>query len=1259
MRIVIDLQGAQGASRHRGIGRHSLSLALAIARQRGDHEVVLALNGLFPETIEPIRAAFDGVLPQDNIHVWDAPGSVSFISREGSRRRLTAELLREAFIARLEPDLCYVTSLFEGFSDDALTSIGRFADAFPTAVTLYDLIPLIHRERLMTDPRGRVWYDEKLGYLRRASLLLAISESSRQEGLGLLGSPPQAIVTARCAADERFRPLNLDPKVRADLLRRHGLSASFVMYTGGDDIRKNMDGLVRAYAWLPAKLRKRHQLAIVCQLPDARRQELMTLALSQGLAPNELALTGKVSDEDLTLLYNACTLFVFPSWHEGFGLPALEAMSCGAPVIGSNTTSIPEVIGRADALFDPLSDQSIAAKLAEVLADDSLRASFARHGLQQARTFSWDASACDAISAFEHVHAARRSSPSVSKPAARRRRLAYVSPWPPDRSGIADYSAELLPALARHYDIELIASKARANKPSSDSELPLHGPDWLRANASRFDLVLYQFGNSAFHGFMFDLLADVPGAVVLHDFFLSGFLSDSERYAKGGPVWTRALYESHGYAAVRERFTASDPADVVLKYPTNLDVVRQALGVIVHSDHAQRLAKQWYGADIGPDWAVVPHARAPAAASDRKAARAALGLPDDIFLVCCFGHLGELKLNDRLLAAWLKSSLFADERCQLVFVGECPTNRYGRSFQSAMQASGAGDRIRIAGWTAPDDYRRYLAAADAAVQLRAHSRGETSGSVLDCMNHGLPTIVNACGAMAELPADAVVTLPEVFEDAALAAALEKLRHDDDLRAALDARARAVIRTQHDPDACADAYADAIERFHARAHTGVPRLIKAIAAQDIVPKKAERKPLAAAIACNHPALRPARRLFVDVSELVRRDARSGVQRVARNVLRALLSNPPEGFRVEPVYAIVNANGHRYARNFTLRLNECAGNWIEDDPVDPQAGDIFLGLDLNQEVTAAQAGPLEAYRARGVRVFHVIHDLLPVLRPDFFPADMSEAHARWLNTVARYDGVIAVSRAVADEFLLWLAAHGPERLRPLGIAWWHLGADLDAVAPARDRPPGAERELTRLKAAPTLVIVGTLEPRKGHALALSAFERLWSSGADINLALVGRPGWMVDELVTRIEHHPELGKRLFWLNGIGDDHLDAVYAASACLLAPSEGEGFGLPLIEAARHRLPILGRDIAVFREVAGDHAAYFNARDPDELATAIGNWLSMFRRSEHPRSDAMPWLTWQESTRNLLDIVLQDRWPIKWPSPANREMECRGELDGR
>nr|WP_274378616.1 glycosyltransferase [Desulforamulus profundi] len=127
-----------------------------------------------------------------------------------------------------------------------------------------------------------------------------------------------------------------------------------------------------------------------------------------------------------------------------------------------------------------------------------------------------------------------------------------------------------------------------------------------------------------------------------------------------------------------------------------------------------------------------------------------MGLAEGDFVVCSFGMLGPTKLNHRLLAAWLATPMAKDKTCRLVFVGENHGGEYGASLLEAIHRSGCGERIKITGFAPAVQYRQYLAAADVAVQLRALSRGETSAAVLDCMNYGLPAVVNAHGSLAEL-----------------------------------------------------------------------------------------------------------------------------------------------------------------------------------------------------------------------------------------------------------------------------------------------------------------------------------------------------------------------------------------------------------------------------------------------------------------------------------------------------------------------------
>ncbi len=842
MRIVIDLQGVQSESRFRGIGRYTLSLALAIVRQRGEHEIVLALNGLFPDTIEPIRAAFDGLLPQTNIRVWYAPSPVKQCHEVNRWRGQVARYLRESFLAALQPDVLLLSSLFEGYGDDAVTSIGEFAPELPTVAMLYDLIPLIHAETYLNPhERYRDFYLTKLQQLKKADAWLTISASSTQEAVDHLQIDCTSITDISAACDPVFKPLAISGEEKEKLEQHFGINRPYVLYSGGADVRKNLPQLIRVFAGLDVGLRDRHQLVMVGKIEKDNRKNFSDLAKSCGMEADDLIFTGNISDQQLCQLYNLCQAYVFPSLHEGFGLPVLEAMSCQVPVIASNTSSLPEVVGMAGALFDPLDENDMRNKLTRVLSDQPFRERLIAHGNAQAKKYSWEHTASKALAALEALPCRRPASPMSA----------------------AECSSALTTAIT--------------------------------------------------------------------------------------------------------------------------------------------------------------------------------GIEGD------------------------------------------------------------------------------------------------------------------------------------FSDA-------------DLRQC-----------------------------------------------------------AAAIALNHPLPRQ-KTIFVDISELVQRDAATGVQRVTKSILCQLLDKPPADYLVEAVYATGDASGYRSARQFVAKLLNKSQEQ-DDELIDPIAGDIFLGLDLQHHTTRLQAPYLNALRSRGIAVYFVVYDLLPIQFPQYWPS-LHPVHSEWLQVLAQFDGAICISRAVAAELAEWLKSNGPARMRPYRIGWFHLGADIDNSTSSRGLPAGADEVLAKLAARPTFLVVGTLEPRKGQAQALAAFEQLWAEGQALNLVLVGKQGWLVEHLADQLRRHPEQGGRLFWLEGVSDEYLAKIYSVATCLILPSEGEGFGLPLIEAAQLGLPIIATDIPVFREVAGDFATYFSGKTPEALALVVKNWLCQQQAGQTPDVSAMPWLTWAESAEQLKRVICEESWLLEWPDAS-------------
>jgi glycosyltransferase involved in cell wall biosynthesis len=829
------MQGAQTESRYRGIGRYTISLVQAIVRNNIKHDIILILNCLFPESIELVRSAFHGILPQEKIQVWYSPNNICSTDNKNKNRREVAELLREAFIDSLCPDIVFVTSLFEGYMDNAVTNVASTKRKYKTVLICYDLIPLIFaQEYLEKDKKYELFYKRKLSELIKADAWFVISESGKKDAIDLLGLDESKLTNISAACDQKFNPITLGKQEKNEIKNKYGIKRSFILYTGGSDYRKNLPTLINVFLRLQPNLILEHQLVIVGKVNNI--PELKSLLSGKD---DEVLFLGAVPDDDLKALYNLCTLFFFPSLYEGFGLPVLEAMACNAPVIASNTSSIPEILAYEDAMFKPTNEDNILLKLNQALTDSRFREDLIKNGRKRTKLFSWDLCAIKALNAFEKLNQ------STQKPV--------------------------------------------------DS---------------------FKFKSNSIQ----DLIKNI--------------------------------------------------------------------------------------------------------------------------------------------------------------------SKFGSNFA-----------------------------------------------------------------------------------------------DDDLRL-----------------------------------------------------------IASAISVNHP-IRNVKKIFVDVSELIHRDAATGVQRVTKNILFQLLSSPPKGYEIQAVYASIDDIGYKEANQFTARfLNTFSDR--PDELLEPISGDIFLGLDLQQHTTRFQSQYLSLIRNHGVIVYFVVYDLLPMQFPQYWPQEdrIDLVHSEWLNVITQFDGAVCISKSVSDELLDWLIQTKPKRTRPFNIGFFHLGADID-----QSRLVDVDKENLKLDFGGrlTFLMVGTVEPRKAHAKVLDVFNELWEEGVEINLVIVGKKGWLVDPLVLKIENHVRKDVNLFWFNGITDSFLNDVYTKSDCLIAASEGEGFGLPLIEAAQHGLPIIARDIPVFREVAGSYALYFSEKKDNNLGSVITNWISNIYPKKNKKK-VLKFLTWDQSAKQLTDVIIKNNWSEKW-----------------
>ena len=407
MRIAIDMQGTQTGSGIRGIGRYTISMAKAIIKKsNGRHEIIIVLNGFFHDTIEPLKKEFKTLLSEYSIKIWYAPGQVNYMDAENDFRRKAAELIREAFFESLKPDIIWIPSLFEGAYDNAVTSIAAFDKSTPVAVTIHDLIPMMFQDFYLNhNLRLREHYFEKIEFLKKASCWLAVSEYTVKEAVRMLELDESRIAVTYEGFDSVFSKREIGKKEELAIKVKFGIKKDFLLHVGIIvDSRKNVDTLLKAFSILPNELRSGLQLVFAGGNPDFVVNRVRALAKETDVSEEELLFTGYVNDDELAALYNLCSLSVVPSWYEGFGLPVLEAMACGTPVICSNVTSLPEVAGNENAMFNPHDVQGILKKITMVITDNGFRESIINDGFKKVEKFSWDGSAEKAVKAFEELN---------------------------------------------------------------------------------------------------------------------------------------------------------------------------------------------------------------------------------------------------------------------------------------------------------------------------------------------------------------------------------------------------------------------------------------------------------------------------------------------------------------------------------------------------------------------------------------------------------------------------------------------------------------------------------------------------------------------------------------------------------------------------------------------------------------------------------------------------------------------------------------
>jgi len=992
------------------------------------------------------------------------------------------------------------------------------------------------------------------------------------------------ITDIRPASGQRFRFLHV-----SSMFERKGPDVLLEAFAEAFSSADNVELYIKTF---PNPHNRVHEM--IAKL-SAERQDMPAIVVDES----------PMDDQGIIALYRSAHTLVLPTRGEGFNLPAAEALAIGLPVIVTGfgahvdfcTLGTAELLpflfaksgshlGAANSCWVEPDKHTLALKMGElrgkIVEGDHALEQRRRQGIELVRSiYTWQQSAQAVLASANWL---KHEMPAAS---AGKTKLVVVSPWA-TKCGIAEYTQALLSEFtADTYDIRVYCDER-----TTDTTSEVYQPAWRLADAksvcrvlanegcAEADVVLVQHQPSLFAltDEVCERLAQLhdQGKVVMLELHSTQPLITDHRLSE------RAVRSLHKL----DRIIVHKPEDL-----NNLLVLGLAANVMMMAHGV-----------ISPLTDVQP-----------AAVRDELGIAQDALVIACFGFILAHKGIDTLIETILPLAQETGRSVHMLGLHSILDARSEQTldaYRARAVELGVDDRITwVTDFRPIKECLRLMSAADYVIFPYKETQESASGAVTIGITTLKPVLVSPIHIFSDM---AEATLQMAGSHAAdIVASIAELERDHEKAQALVARQERWIEDR------------SWGRVSARLSATVQALL--FETQHLAPVVDKHRRLSPGISPTVP-----KKLLVDVSELYFRDAKTGIQRVVKRVISEFQRGEGVDYQVIPIFGVTGkgyrvASGYPGSSAYVASLNEC--------PIEYAPGDVFLGLDLSAHLFPEFDKELERMRRAGVSIHFVVYDLIPLLHAKFAYPGIDGAFNNWMRSISQYaDGVVAISAAVAADVKVWLQQHGGGRVMP-SISHFHLGADIEEVQ-GQGGVTLEDAFIEQLKAVPTFLMVGTLEPRKGHAQTLAAFDLLWAQGVEVNLVLVGKEGWAVEQLVQNLRAHPQLGKRLFWLQGLSDADLTELYSASCALIAASEAEGFGLPLIEAAQHKLPIIARDIPVFREVAGEYAYYFQGGAARELAQAVKQWLALLEKGAQPLSDEMPWLHWSESAAELKRQVL-------------------------
>lgn len=647
-------------------------------------------------------------------------------------------------------------------------------------VTFYDLIPYIFKKQYLDEwPKEIVQeYKRRLNYINSKDCnVLFISEATKMDFDKYVGSEyGSSKVTFLGVEPREFYKSYLPYKADKEYS---------IVFVGGFDFRKNLYKAVEAFAKAKEKYKEsimaQTKLYLVCKCGEDQKVQFNEF-LREHNAEQDVVLTGFVSDEELSHIYNTCDAFFFPSLYEGFGLPILEALLAGCCVLAGNNSSLHEV-GKEYVEYCDVSDiNEMSEKLYNTLIKSLEEPLFKKQERKEyALQFTWSNTA---ENTYEYICGRNKKDESYNK----RIKVAMVTPWFPQKTGIAIFVSKILSGLEKYMDIDLYVD---------DSEIKITGYEpypsgnmysitQLIQNKDMYHKIIYQLGNnSEYHTKIYEMALKLPGIVEIHDYIMHPFMYYSFYLTNKLDTYKEALsyYGSKGlehYEAVVAKLTDPD----IYEYPMSEYVCSKSQGTIVHSRWVANQMKSIHNVFVVPLPAyekVIDENTL-----DRNEFCKKYGVRENEYVIGCMGFVNKNKRPEVVMEAVSKLKI-AGYPIKLIFFGNA--GDYKKELLSLAKEMKISDNIVITGFLDEKDYIEGLSFSDIIVNLRYPSMGESSGPLCEAFKYRKPVIVSNINQYKEYP-DEVCWKVDVGENEVgqLVCYIEKLLKEPNIRNTLASNA---------------------------------------------------------------------------------------------------------------------------------------------------------------------------------------------------------------------------------------------------------------------------------------------------------------------------------------------------------------------------------------------------------------------------------------------------------------------------------------